>query len=101
LSFEEYFMCGKMGVSEVDTIKNMMTMTVYFVLADIFDLDAMDIESSFDLEKDLHITNDLKALLSGAVMDMFNGCELNFTTIHNVQDIVEQIVIVEPINSIH
>jgi hypothetical protein len=94
-------MCGKMGVSEVDTIKNMMTMTVYFVLADIFDLDIMDIESSFDLEKDLHITSDLKALLSEAVMDMFNGLELNFTTIHNVQDIVEQIVIVEPINSIH
>ena len=94
-------MCGKMGISEVDTIKNMMTMTVFFVLADIFDIDAMDIELSFDLEKDLHITSDHKALLSGVVTDMFNGCELNFSTIHNVQGIVEQIVIVEPINSIH
>jgi hypothetical protein len=40
-------MCGKLGTSEVDTIKNMMTMTVYFVLADIFDLDVMDIKPSF------------------------------------------------------
>ncbi len=92
-------MCGKMGVTEVDTIKNMMTMTVYFVLADIFDLDVMDIEPSFDLEKDLHITDDHKALLSGAVTDMFNGCELNFSTIHKVQDVIEQVVIVDPMTS--
>ena len=65
-------MCGKLGTSEVDTIKNMMTMTVYFVLADIFDLD---------------------------VMDMFNGCELDFSTMHKVQDVIEQIVTVEPIHS--
>ena len=92
-------MCGKMGVTEVDTIKNMMTMAVYFVLADIFDLDVMDIEPSFDLEKDLHITDDHKALLSGAVIDMFNGCELDFSTMHKVQDVIEQIVTVEPIHS--
>jgi len=87
-------MCGKMGNNEIDSMQNMMAMSVYFVIADAFDIDAMDIEPNDDLEKDFHMTSVIKQDLSESVEDMFNGCQLDFTEIHNVQDVVDQIVTV-------
>jgi len=87
-------MCGKMGNNEIDSMQNMMAMSVYFVIADAFDIDAMDIEPNNDLEKDFHMTSENKHDLSESVEDMFNGCQLDFTEIHNVQDVVDQIVTV-------
>jgi len=87
-------MCGKMGNNEIDSMQNMMAMSVYFVIADAFDIDAMDIEPNDDLEKDFHMTQVIKQDLSESVEDMFNGCQLDFTEIHNVQDVVDQIVTV-------
>ncbi len=85
-------MCGIMGNNEVDSMKNMMAMSVYFIIADAFDLDAMDIEPSNDLEKDFHMTSETKQNLSELVVDMFAGRQLDFSSIHNVQDVVDQIV---------
>ncbi len=85
-------MCGKMGNNEIDSMKNMMAMSVYFVIADAFDIDAMDIEPSNNLEKDFHMTQESKQELSELVIDMFDGRQLDFTAIHNVQDVVDQIV---------
>jgi len=87
-------MCGKMGNNEIDSMQNMMAMSVYFVIADAFDIDVMDIEPNDDLEKDFHMTQVIKQDLSESVEDMFNGCQLDFTEIHNVQDVVDQIVTV-------
>ena len=85
-------MCGIMGNNEVDSMKNMMAMSVYFIIADAFDLDAMDIEPNNDLEKDFHMTSKTKQDLSELVVDMFAGRQLDFTSTHNVQDVVDQIV---------
>ena len=32
-------MCGKFGTNEVESMQNMMSMAVYFVIADTFDVD--------------------------------------------------------------
>jgi acyl carrier protein len=87
-------MCGKMGNNEIDTMKNMMAMSVYFIIADTFDIDAMDIEPNNRLEKDLHMTAEIKQDLNNVVIDMFNGCQLDFSAIDNVQDIVDQIAVI-------
>jgi acyl carrier protein len=84
-------MCGKMGTNEIDTMKNMMAMSVYFIIADTFDIDAINIEPENNLEKDLHMTSETKQELNDMVIDMFDGRQLDFSTIHNVQDIVDQI----------
>jgi len=85
-------MCGKMGNSEVDTIKNMMSMSVYYVIADCFDMDAMELEPYNALDNDFHMTTEVKSLLSESITDMFNGHQLEFATIHTVQDIVDQVI---------
>jgi acyl carrier protein len=84
-------MCGKMGTNEIDTMKNMMAMSVYFIIADTFDIDAINIEPENNLEKDLNMTSETKQELNDMVIDMFGGRQLDFSTIHNVQDIVDQI----------
>lgn len=94
-------MCGKIGDNEIESMQNMMAMSVYFIIADTFDVDAMDIEADNDLQKDLHMTNKIKHELNESFMDMFNGYQLDFSKIHKVQDIVDQIVTVELNNSIH
>lgn len=85
-------MCGKMGNSEIDTIKNMMSMSVYYVIADCFDIDAMKLEPNNALDNDFHMTTEEKSLLSESITDMFNGHQLEFSTIHTVQDIVDQVI---------
>ncbi len=80
-----------MGNSEIDTMKNMMAMSVYYIIADAFDIDAMDIEPKDSLENDLHMTDQSKQELNDLVIDMFNGQRLDFSTIRNVQDIVDQV----------
>jgi len=81
-----------MGNTEVDTIKNMMSMSVYYVIADCFDVDAMELEPHKALDNDFHMTTEEKSLLSESITDMFNGHQLEFATIHTVQDIVDQVI---------
>jgi hypothetical protein len=46
-------MCGKLGSNEVESLQNMMSMAVYFVLADTFDMDFDDIQPNSNLKTDL------------------------------------------------
>jgi len=85
-------MCGKMGNSEIDTIKNMMSMSVYYVIADCFNMDAMELEPNIMLDNDFHMSAEEKRLLSESITDMFNGYHLQFATIHTVQDVVDQVI---------
>ena len=94
-------MCGKMGNNEIDSMKNMMSMSVYFVIADSLDIDAMDIDPNSEIDNDLHMTSGMKKHLNESVVDMFDGKQLDFSTIHQVHDIVDQIVANELNTSIH
>ncbi len=85
-------MCGKMGQDEVDSMQNMMAMSAYFVIADALDIDAMELEGEQDLEKDFRLTESERQLLSESISDMFNGLELDFSQIHQVKDIVDQVI---------
>ncbi len=85
-------MCGKMGHDEVDSMQNMMAMSAYFVIADALDIDAMDLEGEQDLEKDFHLSDAERQLLSESISEMFNGLELDFSQINQVKDIVDQVL---------
>ena len=81
-------MCGKFGVDAIDSMKNMMTMSLFFVIADVLDVDAMELEA----DQELLMSEPLKQILHESVMEMFNGCELDFSKIHSIQDIVIQVL---------
>lgn len=87
-------MCGKLGSNEVESMQNMMSMAVYFVLADTFDLDIDDISPNSDLQSDLGMTNSIQQKLDASIMDMFNQTQIDFSRIKTVQDVVDQITTV-------
>jgi acyl carrier protein len=88
-------MCGKLGNNEVESLQNMMSMAVYFVLADTFDMDFDDISPNSDLKSDLGMTPTIQAQLDESIMDMFNQAQVDFNQIKTVQDIVDQVAKVQ------
>lgn len=87
-------MCGKLGSNEVESMQNMMSMAVYFVLADTFDLDIDDISPNSNLQNDLGMTTSIQQQLDASIMDMFNQTQIDFSRIKTVQDVVDQITTV-------
>lgn len=85
-------MCGKMGDNEIDSMKNMMRMSIYFVIADVFEIDAMDLEETTELDKDLQSTAEMKSRLCESVKNMFNGFDLTLGNNTSVKEVVEQIM---------
>ena len=84
-------MCGKLGSNEVESMQNMMSMAVYFVLADTFDIDIEDLLPESDLKHDLGMTPSLQELLDANIMDMFNNLHIDFSNAKTVQDILNQV----------
>ncbi len=90
---EKSKMCGKMGENEVDSMKNIMTMCVYFVIADVLEVDIMDLEATTNLDKDLHCTVEMKRQLSTTMKDMFNGFSLEFEPDMSVKEVINQVMV--------
>ena len=88
-------MCGKLGNNEVESLQNMMSMAVYFVLADTFDMDFDDIIPNSNLKTDLGMTSSIQTQLDESIMDMFNQVKVDFSQIKTVQDIVDQVAKVQ------
>ena len=94
-------MCGKLGNDEVESMQNMMSMAVYSVLADFFDVNIDDISPSSDLQNDLGMTASIQEQLGRAMMDMFDNLQLDFSQVKTVQDIVNQVVETQMIKTIN
>lgn len=88
-------MCGKLGTNEVDSMQNMMSMAVYFVIANTFDLDVDELYPDSDLKNDLGMTAPIQEQLDASIMDMFNDLQVNFSAVKTVQDIVNQVAKVQ------
>lgn len=88
-------MCGKLGNSEVETLENMMSMAVYFVIADTFDLDVDEIQANSNLTKDLGMTKAKQIQLNDAIKDMFNDTSVDFSQVSTIGDVVKQIAKVQ------
>lgn len=88
-------MCGKLGNTEVESLQNMMSMAVYFVLADTFDVDIDELSPSSDLRTDLGMTSSIQSQLDESIMDMFNQAQVDFSRIKTVQDVVDQVAKVQ------
>ncbi len=94
-------MCGKIGHNEIGSMKNMMAMSAYFVIAEALDIDAMELEGKQDLERDFHLTEKKRQLLSDSIENMFNGLKLDFSKIHQIKDIVDQVISSQNIDTLH
>ena len=81
-----------MGIENYDTELYLVTMSVYFLIAELIDLDVMDIDSTSLLEADLGMTEGLRKVFSSSIREMFDGYELDYLFIKTVQDVINQVV---------
>ncbi len=81
-----------MGIEDYDTELYLVTMSVHFLIAELMDLDIMDIESDSSLEIDLGMTGRLRKIFSGSIKEMFDGFELDYLFIKTVQDVINQVI---------
>jgi len=84
-------MCGKFGSNEIESLENMMSMAVYFVIADTFDMDVDELYPDSDLINDLGMTSRLKEQLEDSIEEMFDNLHVDFGGAKTVQDIVSQV----------
>lgn len=84
-------MCGKLGNNEIESLENMMSMAVYFVIADVLDVDADGLLPNSDLKHDLGMTAAMQDQLNIAIMEMFDNFHVNFNAVNTIQDIVNQV----------
>lgn len=82
----------KTSAHEIESINNLVTMSVYFTIADCLGLDAMDLHAEDHLENDLGMSDSQKQALAEAVMTQFDGEILDFSGIFTVQNIIDQLV---------
>lgn len=92
-------MCGKLGNDEIESMQNMMSMAVYSVLADVFNVDIGDVSPNCDLENDLGMTASSQGKLDTAIRDMFDNLHIDFGKVKTVQDIVDQVVEIKMTNT--
>jgi acyl carrier protein len=85
-------MCGKLGENEIESMRNMLTMVVYAVLADIFNKDISAISQNNDLQNDLGMTMIIQRKLDIAINDIFDDLHLDFERIKTVQDVIDQVI---------
>lgn len=82
-----------MDEKEIDSAKNMITMSVYFIIADTLDIDMLELQPDTELVKDLNLDSHKIAELTKSIMASFDNLKLDFSLIQSVQDIVDQVLL--------
>ncbi len=94
-------MRGNTSINEIESVNNLLTLSVYFTIADCLDLDAMTLQADDDLRKDLAMTDIQQQTLFESVKDQFEGEQLDFSVIQTVQDMVDQLVTYNEYQRLH
>ena len=93
-----------MDEKEIDSVKNMITMSVYFIIADTLDIDMLNLQPDTELVKDLNLDSHKIAELTKSIMASFDNLKLDFSLIQSVQDIVDQVLLsnlIQPNSTLH
>lgn len=69
-----------------------MTMAVYSVLSDVFNIDVESIDPDSELQSDLGMTELIKKDIDIAIANAFDNFHLDFGRIKFIRDIVSQVV---------
>ncbi len=89
------------SINEIESVNNLLTLSVYFTIADCLDLDAMMLQADDDLRKDLSMTENQQQALFESVKDQFEGEQLDFSVIKTVQDVVDRLVTYNEYQRLH
>lgn len=88
-------MCIRAGSNELESVKNLMAMSLMAVISETLETDIDAIEESSNLRQDLGMDDAGKARLEQMIADYFDGLEINLNTTPTVATLLERVVMSE------
>lgn len=85
-------MCIRAGSNELDSVKNLMGMSLMAVLADALHADIDEIKESSRLVEDLHMSDSNSRQLKALIADIFDGLEVDLRQAPTVAALLDQVV---------
>lgn len=88
-------MCIKAGDNELETVKNLMGMSLKAIVAEALEVDLEEVVESARLREDLHMDERGKAALRALIIEYFDGLEVDIDTMPDFGTLLERVVLSE------
>lgn len=88
-------MCIKAGDNEIETVKNLMSMSLMAVVADALNVDLDEIHEDSSLVRDLHMGSKEKKALEAEIADIFDGLEVDLQQTPTMTELLDVVVMSE------
>jgi hypothetical protein len=88
-------MCIRAGRDELESVKNLMAMSLMAVVAEALDADLDEISEEARLVEDLHMDQTNEQELKAMIADVFNGLEVDLNTTRTVSGLLDKVVLNE------
>lgn len=88
-------MCIRAGSNELESVKNLMSMSLMAVIAEALRVDIDEISERARLVEDLHMDAEGRRELEAMVADVFDGLKVNVNTTPTVGALLDRVVMCE------
>lgn len=88
-------MCIRAGSNELESVKNLMGMSLMAVIAESLDIDIESIDEGNHLVNDLGLDSGAKQLLEEMIAEVFDGLQVNLNTTPTVGSLLDKVVMSE------
>ncbi len=86
-------MCIKAGgENELESVKNLMSMSLMAIIADSLDVEIDQIQNSDHLQRDLKMGDSTRQTLEEQIADIFDGLRLDLTQVDTVATLLDLVV---------
>lgn len=82
----------KVGNDEIETVKGLMSMSLYACVSEALDVDINEVEPSMTLFGDLKMNTDNQGVLVAQIADMFDGVTIDIQQDSTVESLLDQVV---------
>ncbi len=88
-------MCIRAGSNELESVKNLMGMSLMAVIAESLECDIDEVDETRHLVNDLKMDSEGKARLEAMIADVFDGLAINLNTTPTVGALLDKVVMSE------
>lgn len=86
-------MCMKVGSDEFETVKSLMSMTLFAIISDCLDVDIVKIKETDLLFRDLGMSVLKGEEIQQIISDIYDGAKVELSEITTIQSVVDQVLI--------
>lgn len=80
------------GQNELESVKNLMSMSLMAVISDVLDIDIDNIDNANHLKSDLKMDTQSRQALEAEISDLFDGLQINLNQVDTVGTLLELVV---------